>query len=310
MINFYKGKNIIVTGASGFVGKNLVTKLKNFDCNVIAFNGRKIFNFVDGAYKYFIKDNEQIDCVFHCAAVSHGAKVMKESPESLVTDNIIMNSRLLDACYKAKVKKFLFISSNTVYQESLYPIDELALDLGQEPSDCYFGVAWVKRYTEKLCEFYSAYVKNPMGTVIVRPVNLYGPHDDFNPETSHVTAALIRKYIDKQNPLEIWGDGKDQKEFLYIDDFIEGLLLAMAIPGIFDVFNMGTEDVKSILELADIIKYEASHYPAIKLNSDKPSMIPYRALDSSKAKRILGWEAKISLREGINKTVKWYLENK
>ncbi len=125
--------------------------------------------------------------------------------------------------------------------------------------DKYFAVGWMKYFTEKICEMYATKIKTPMSTLVLRPANLYGPHDDFEWETSHVLPALIRKVIERMAPIPVWGDGKDIKDFLYIDDFIEGMLLAserqkaINTQGSFDIFNLSSGQGYCLRDLMDII---------------------------------------------------------
>ena len=266
---------------------------------------------------------EEMDIVIHCAAVTHGAKFMNENPAALVTDNTVMNTYLLDAAHKAGVKKFVFISSGAVYPENVFnENDEFEGSIGldsktdalifdekhvyeNDPPDCYFGVAHMKRYGEKLCEFYSTKVKNPMQCLIIRPSNVYGPYDDFNPDTSHVMAALIKKYSDKQDPFEVWGDGEDVRDFIYVDDFVNDVLALTEKVDKFDIFNVGYGkgfSINRILELLDVKN--------IKYLKGKPSTVKKRLLDTGKIDKLLGERIWSDIESGMRKTIKWYKENK
>ncbi len=171
----------------------------------------------------------------------------------------------------------------------------------------YYCVAWMKQFTEVLCKMYAEKIEKPMKTVVVRPANIYGPFDDFQWETSHVLPALMRKVIERQDPMEVWGDGKDIKDFIYIDDFIDGIVLAMEKLESFDPINIGSGVESNIRGALDIM-LEVDGYQNAKVvfNADKPTMIPKRMLDVSKAKELLGFEAKTNLQEGLAKTMQWY----
>jgi GDP-L-fucose synthase len=136
-----------------------------------------------------------------------------------------MNVNMLEAAYEAGVEKFLFMSSNTVYPLTDFPVKED--DVTNEFYKSYHIVAWMKRFTEIICDMYASKINKPMKTIVVRPGNLYGPHDKFDWEKSKVIPALIRRAVEKHDPFEVWGDGMDLKDFLYIDDYIDGMLLAM-----------------------------------------------------------------------------------
>ena len=248
-----------------------------------------------------------IDYVFMCAANTSGAAVMASTPLVHVTPNIIMNSQILEASYIHKIKKFIFISSSAAYPPSgNIPIKEDEMFNG-DPYSTYFGVGWMKRYTEILCRLYSE-LKEPMKTLVIRPSNVYGPYDKFDPSVSHVMAATIRKVVEKHDPIQIWGTGNDVRDFIYIDDFIDGLLLATEKIDKFDVINIASGSgysIKDILQIAlDIDKYNNAK---ISYDSAKPSMIPIMLVNTDKAERLLGFKAKIDIREGIKRTIEWYI---
>ena len=149
-----------------------------------------------------------------------------------------------------------------------------------------------------------------MTTIIVRPGNLYGPYDKFDIEKSKVIASLIRKVIEKQNPINVWGDGEDLKDFLYIDDFIDGLNKIVFDLNEFDIINLASGKgitIKEILNL--IIELESAESLKIEFDKSKPTMIPKRLINISKAKKLLNFNPKIEMKEGLYNTIKWYREN-
>jgi GDP-L-fucose synthase len=187
-----------------------------------------------------------------------------------------------------------------------YPVKEDDVMKG-DVYEKYFFVGWMKRFTEIMCEMYARKLKEPMRVVVVRPANIYGEHDDFEWETSHVIPALIRKAVERHNPLEVWGDGNDIKDLIYVGDFVEGMLLAMERIDSFDPINIGSGRPCSIREaLAAILKAAGYEDAAVAYNSSKPTMIPKRLIDVTKARELLGFEAKTPLVEGIKRTVQWY----
>ena len=174
-----------------------------------------------------------------CAANTSGAAVMATQPLAHVTPNVVMNAQMLEASYQEKIKKFLFISSSAAYPPSGdRPVLEDEMFNG-DPFEAYYSVGWMKRYAEVLCRIYTEKIKNPMATVVVRPSNVYGPYDKFDFERSHVTAALIRKVVERQDPLEIWGTGEDVRDLIFVDDFVDAVMLAMAKINTFDPVNIG-----------------------------------------------------------------------
>jgi len=316
LARFCKGKKVLVTGGSGFVGTNLILKLKDLDAKITATYHRHKPQIKEPSIKFIqadltrAKDCEKVvkdqQYVFMCAANTSGAGIIEKTPLVHLTPNVIMNTLMMEAAYEAGAKKFLFISSNTVYPPFTHPVKEPEAWDG-EPFEKYFPVAWMKRFGEKLGEIYTTKIKNPMTVVIVRPANIYGPYDDFNWETSHVIPALIRKVVERHNPVEVWGDGKEIKDIIYVEDFVEGMLLAMAKIDKFLPINIGTGAGVSINNILDrIIEIEKYHNAKVKYDKSKPTMIKKRILDVSLAKKILKFESKTSIYEGLNNTINWY----
>lgn len=316
LARFYKGKKVLVTGGAGFVGTNLILKLQDLDAKITATYHRHKPQIEDSTV-HFIKADltqaedckkavEDKDYVFMCAANTSGAAVIEKTPLVHVTPNVLMNTLMMEAAYEAGVKKFLFISSNTVYPPFNHPVQEKEAWNG-EPFEKYFPVAWMKRFGEKLSEIYTTKLKDPMTVVVVRPANIYGPYDDFNWETSHVIPALVRKVVERHDPIEVWGDGKEVKDIIYVEDLVEGVLLAMAKINKFTPINIGTGNGVSIKNILDqIIEIDKYHNAKVKYDKSKPTMIKKRILDVSLAKKTLKFESKTGICEGLNNTINWY----
>lgn len=314
---FYQDKNVLVAGGTGFIGSNLIKQLLMLGANVSATMYQSDPVIQDDRIQYIRGDLrdadnckqavQNIDYVFMCAANTSGAAVMTKTPLVHLTPNLIMNVQMMEAAYDAGVKKFLFISSNTVYPVTEYAVKED--DVNHTFFEKYFIVGWMKRFSEIVCEMYSTKIKEPMKTVVVRPGNLYGEYDKYDWEKSKVVAALIRRAIERHDPFEVWGDGMDIKDFMYIGDFIEGMCLAMEKIDSTNPINIASgqpvtirETLQTILKVCD---YENAN---VIFDSTKPTMIPKRMIDVSKAKTLLDFEAKTSLHEGIRRTVAWYRE--
>ncbi len=316
---FYK-KKILVTGGAGFVGTNLILKLLSLKAQIRTTIYKKPPQIKDQRVEFIKADLtkaanchkvlKDIDYVFMCAANSSGAAVIEKNPLMHVTPNIIMNSLMLEAAYLRGIKKFLFISSSTVYPPVDYPVKET--DVTGEVFDKYFAVGWMKRYSEILCQIYATKITNPMITVVVRPANVYGPYDDFEWKSSHVIPALTRKVVERHNPIEVWGDGNDIKDLIYVEDFVEGMLLAMAKLEHFDPINIGTGKSVTIRQILQyILKADNYHHAKIVFDKTKPTMIPKRLINVTKAKKLLRFQAKTPILTGIEKTIRWYrLNNK
>ena len=314
----FKNSKVLIAGGAGFVATNLALKLLELEANVAVTLHNKPAAIEDDRITYIQCDlTSAQDCeravkgaeyVFMCAANTSGAAVMEKTPLVHVTPNVIMNTLMLEAAYSAGVKKFLFISSNTVYPNVDHPVKEEEM-LSGELFEKYFCVAWMKRFTEILCQMYAEKIRKPMKTVVVRPANIFGPYDDFEWETSHVVPALIRKVVERHDPIEVWGDGSDIKDLIYIDDFVAGMLLAMEKIDGFDPVNIATGrpcSIKQVLET--ILKVDGYTDAKIAFDTSKPTMIPKRLIDATKAEKLLGFRAKTSLEEGLEKTVRWYRE--
>lgn len=310
-------KNVLVAGGTGFVGVNLINRLLSLGASVRATLHKRDEVVVDKRIDYIkadllnMDDCERVvkdmDYVFMCAANTAGAAVMSSTPLVHVTPNIIMNSQILEAAYFAKIKKFVWLSSNAAYPPTGdRPVKEDEMFNG-DPYDTYYGVGWMKRYTEILCRLYSEKLKNPMTTVVLRPSNIYGPYDDFDFATSHMMAATIRKVIERHNPIQVWGTGDDVRDLIYIDDFIDAMILAAEKIERFDPINIGLGkgySIKDVLQMTlEVVGFNDAK---IVYDPTKPSMIPIRLIDTKKAEELLGFKAITDLRAGIKKTVEWY----
>lgn len=316
MTNFFQNKKVLVAGASGFVGTHLFKRLNKLGAKVLGTYNRKPSKNLPFSsqiqcdftkYDDCLKATNNIDYVFMCAAKTSGAAVMEKTPLAHLTPNVIMNAQILAAAYQNNVSKFCFISSNTVY-----PVTDLAVkenDVNYEFFSKYFIVGWMKLFSEKMTEMYSNHIKSPMNTLVVRPGNLYGPNDKFTWKESKVIAALIRKCIEGHNPLQVWGDGQDLKDFLYIDDFITGLLLAFQNINEFEAINIASSIPITIKEILNIIlELEDSIDTEIKFDTSLPTMLPKRLINTERIREIENWEPKIPIREGLKKTIEWYKE--
>ena len=320
-MSFFKNKNVLITGGIGFVGINLINKLLQSEASLRATIHKKEPVVYDDRIDYIKCDLTQMeDCrnvvksmdyVFHCAASTSGAATIEKTPLVHVTPNIVMNAQLLEAAYLGGIKKFLWISSSTGYPPSGDRLVKEEEMMKGEPYDKYFCVGWMKRYTEVLCRMYSEKLKNPMTTVVLRPTNIYGEYDDFEFETSHVLAALIRRVAERYNPIEVWGTGNDVRDLIYVGDFVDAMLLAMEKIDSYDTFNIGLGrgyNIKQVLKM--ILEIDGLTDAKVVFDSSKPTTIPIRLVDTTKAETILGFKPMTGLKEGIKKTIKWYRENK
>jgi len=305
-MNFFKGKKVLITGASGFVGRNLFEKMKELETDV---TGTYFNKNIDGLIHCNLTDYEQVnnlvrgqDYVFMVAARTYGAKVLKEAPTAMVRDTITMDANVLEASRIHKVKKVSYISSSTVYQESYNTLSEDDLDWNKDPYHAYMGVGWVKRYIEKLCEFYS---QIGLPTVIVRPTNIYGKYDKYEEGKSHFVTAIIKRVLEGQNPLEVWGTGSAVKDFVYIDDFIRDLLKVFINCNKFDIFNICYGSNYTIKEVVEEIIKIIDPNRQIVFDPSKPDSIPFKSVTRNKLDALYGKESYTSLHEGLKKVIEW-----
>lgn len=305
-------KKILVVGGSGFIGINLINKLnKKKNKLLTTYFKKKIkkiryVTYLRGdlrKYNFCDKITKKIDTLYMCAAVSSGARIIEENPMTHVDDNIIMNMNILKAASKNGVKKFIFISSNVVYPVSKKNMTEN--DINYDLFHKYFNVGWMKIFSEKLCEMY----KSKMIIIIIRPSNLYGPYDKFDKFKSKVIPSLIRKF-EKDKIIEIWGDGKDYKDFLYIEDFISGLISVTKKINKFDVVNISSGKSISLKKIINfLIRFYKKNENDINYNQLMPSMIPFRKIDNKKFLSLSGLKFKNTIYTGLIQTINWYRKN-
>lgn len=311
----FQAKSFFITGAAGFVGTNIIRRLLalNEDLRIIATYHHTFPRLYSPKITYIQLDLriphvcdpylKNIDYVIMAAGYVGGASLIQNSPESFLTDSTLITLNVLSSLQNSK--KVLFISSSMVYPESKHPLKETDAFQG-EPFYKYFSGGWGKRIGEIVCKQYAYRINNPIKLSIIRIDNIYGPYDNFSTTSSHVVASLIRKAVNKQNPFEIWGTGEESKDFLYIDDLIDGIFLALLKDSPLEVYNIASGKNISINNLAKIILNKCNFYPEINYNQNKPSTILFRSISIEKAKKELGFFPKTSLQEGISNTLCWY----
>lgn len=315
---FYQDKLVLVTGGTGFVGTHIVEELLKSGARVRVPIHKRPMMIKDRRIELMAVDlAKQADCLkvlagvdycFHAAGTVSGSGAAGANPVSAITVNLILTSQMLQAACDTGVQRFLLFSSSTGYPVADYPIKEEEMWSGP-PYEGYFGYGWMRRYLERLGEFVA--LKSKVKIAIVRPTAIYGRWDNFDPKTSHVIPTLIRKAVEKQDPYEVWGTGEEVRDFLHVSDLAQACLLMLEKNAECDPVNIGYGEAVKIRDAVRII-LKASGYEKARLvfNASKPTALPFRMVDISKANKLLGFKPKISLNDGIEDTVRWYRESK
>ncbi len=319
MERFWEGKNVLVTGGAGFAGSHLVETLLKMGANVRVVDNLSRNNannlahildkieFIQGDLSDFsLCENVCKDCeiVFHLAAKIRGINYNVNHQGEMFFSNAIINLNMFEAARRANVKRFLYVSTVGIYPRNCrIPTPEEDGFLG-DPEPSSFGYGWAKRMGEIQAKCY--YDEYNMQIAIIRPWNIYGPRDDFNLETAPVIPSLIRKVLE-QDEIEVWGDGSQTRTFTYVDDFVQGAILAVEKCSKPEPLNIGSNEEVSIKELLSLIIEITGRNIKVVFNKDKPSGAPRRCPDISKAKKLIGYEPKVSIREGLKRTIDWFL---
>ena len=311
------GESVLVAGGTGLIGSALVRRLVGEGARVRATHCRHLPTVEDPRVEHVQVDlTRGEDCrrvvegarvVFLCAASTSGAAAIASTPMVHVTPNVLINTQMLDAAYAAGVQTVVFVSSTTAYPPTGdRPVREAELLAGY-PYEKYYFVGWMKRFTEVLCRMYGEKLPRRMNTVALRATNVYGPGDRFDFATSHVLPALVRKVVERWDPIEVWGTGDDVRDLLYVDDLVDAMLRSAERLEGYHALNIGAGSgisVRGLLELiCDIDGYGA---PRVVYDPTKPTMIPIRLVDTTLAAALLDFHPQVALREGLARTIAWY----
>ena len=301
---------ILVAGGTGLVGSAIVRELKRVNRDVVGISSKDV-NLLDRdkTFAYIKKLNPT--AIIDAAAKVGGIGGNNAFPVEFLTQNLQIQSNLMDAAHAAKTEKFVFLGSSCIYPRNCpQPIKEDYLLTGElEQTNSAYAIAKIAGI-----ELIKSYRKEyGYKWISIMPTNLYGPNDNFDLETSHVLPALIRKFIEaKQNnksEVSVWGSGTPLREFLHTDDLAKAVLLCMEKYDDAQQINVGSGVEISILDLANKIAEKVGFSGSIVMDANKPDGTPRKVLDITKVSN-LGWKPTISLDQGIASTVEWYLENK
>jgi nucleoside-diphosphate-sugar epimerase len=312
-------RKLLICGATGFIGRNLAEHFAQRDeFEVVGtylnseppdIPGVKMLR-ADLTDKSVVDDViNGMDVIVQAAATTSGAKEIITKPYYHVTDNAVMNSLIFRAAYEHSVSHVVYFSCSVMYQPSEKPLKETDFNANQPLFPSYFGVGWTKVYIEKMCEFYSN-LKRTKYTA-VRHSNIYGPYDKYDLERSHVFGATMTKVMTATDgKILVWGSGEEERDLLYVSDLVDFVSLAIEKQeSPFELLNVGYGEAVSIKELVKKIIAASGNDLKMEHDLSKPTIKTSLCLDTTKAQELLGWQRRVSLEDGIQKTMKWYREN-
>jgi GDP-L-fucose synthase len=307
-MTFWDGKKILLTGGAGFLGSRIVDQM-----GALGIDKRQLFiprsKEMDlRSWDNCVRAVENKDVVIHLAAKVGGIGFNQQYPAELFFDNAIMGIQLIEAARREGVEKMVIMGTVCSYPKfTPVPFREEDLWNGYpEETNAPYGLA------KKALLVQSQAYRQQYGfnSIYLLPVNLYGPRDNFNPDSSHVIPALIKKFVEAvmndEKVVEVWGTGSASREFLYVDDAARAIILATENYNKSDPVNIGSGNEISIRDLVTIIAEYTGYEGEISWDASKPDGQPRRCLDIGKAKREFGFTARISFREGLKKTIEWY----
>jgi nucleoside-diphosphate-sugar epimerase len=311
--------NVVILGATGFIGRNLAIKFCSnpmYSVTLINHNSPRYkienANWINADLRN-IKDVQKIikesDIVIQAAATTSGVSDIVNNPEIHVTDNAVMNSLILREAFHKKVKHVIFFSCTTMYESnSTKKQSEEDYDSNLQVYPQYFGVAETKLYIEKLCKFYSSISETKF--TVIRHTNIYGPWDKYDLQRSHVLGATITKVMLANDLINIWGDGAEIRDLLYVEDLaelVENCIVNQKCKHL--LINAGSDQGISVANLVKTVIEESGKNLEIIFDNSKPTLKFSFIADSSKALKELGWKSRTPLRIGIKKSINWWKQN-
>ena len=312
MASFWSDKRVIVTGGAGFLGSFVVAQLRARGCSKIVVPRSRDYDLVEMSAVTRLYADAAPDLVIHLAARVGGIGANQGNPGKFFYDNLMMGTQLMEVGRLRGLKKFVALATICAYPKfTPVPFKEDDLWIGYpEETNAPYGLA------KKMLLVQSQAYRQQYGfnSVVLFPVNLYGPGDNFDLDTAHVIPTLIRKCVEAkeaQRPeIVLWGDGSPSREFLYVEDAAEGILRAAEDYNESLPVNLGTGEEITIRNLAAMIAAEIGFTGRIEWDTSKPNGQLRRCLDVNRAKQLFGFTAKCSLQDGLQKTIQWFYANR
>lgn len=313
---------VLICGATGFVGRNMVEQLaKRADLEIHAVRYNRPEYAVEGAANPVVWHQadlrapadvarvvKSVDVIIQAAATTSGAKDIVTRPYIHVTDNAVMNSYLLREAFEQKVKHFVFFSCTVMYPSSETALKESDWNAAIPLHPRYFGVGNTKIYVEKMLEFFSNI--SDMKTTAIRHSNIYGPHDKYDLERSHVFGATVTKVMTAAEKVVVWGTGEEERDLLHVNDLVAFVEACMAKqPQKYRLYNCGLGAKISIKDLVHKMVKASGKPLAIEHDTTQPTIKTSLFLDNTLATTELGWSPKVGLDEGIADAVRWWKEH-
>jgi len=306
-------KKIVVTGGSGFLGKAVNKSLSSEDYTMVSLDGRRSYDLTNQKQVEYLYKEHKPDVIVHLAARVGGIGANKENPGLFMYENLAMGMNLIETARKyGKLEKFVMVGTVCAYpKHTPVPFKEEDIWNGYpEETNAPYGIA-KKALTEMLIAYNQQYGLNSTNLI---PVNMYGPEDNFDPRISHVIPALILKFAkaidNKEKEVKVWGTGKASREFLYVDDCAEAIKKSIEITTTPHPINIGTGSEISIFDLAEKIRNLMGYKGDVVFNANGLDGQPRRCLDTSRAYKVLGFQAQTDLARGLETTINWYYKNK
>jgi GDP-L-fucose synthase len=312
MSEFFKDRRIVVTGGAGFLGGYIIDGLQKRGCKNILVPKIEDYNLVNLSDVVRMYDDMKPDIVIHLAAVVGGIGANRQHPGKFFYENLMMGVQLIEQARLRNLEKFVAIGTVCSYPKfTPVPFKEDDLWNGYpEETNAPYGLA--KKML--LVQSQSYRTEYGLNSIFLVPVNLYGPGDNFNPSSSHVIPALIKKCVDAidagDDHIVCWGTGKASREFIYVEDAAEGILLATERYNGSQPVNIGAGFEITIKDLVDKIVKLTGFKGQIRWDSSKPDGQPRRRLDVSRAKQLFGFQAQMSFDEGLKRTIDWYRDQR